>query len=336
MKYTYMERVSHLGYDEIVSNRKKGADTLSNQVIQVSPATMKQMEQHYARSLQAKLPQGSVFTAKTSSCTVTAYKSGKVLFQGAGAEAEAARWQGSVLPSTAKKGAKTVSGYAPPASIGTMSIIGSDEVGTGDYFGPVTVVAAYVAKEQIPLLKQLGVKDSKDLTDEQIAVIARQLLSIVTYSSLVLSNEKYNELQQQRGMNQGEIKAWLHNQAIGKVLEKLKPVTPEGILIDQFVQPDTYYKYLSKQKTIYRENVYFSTKGESVHLAVAAASMLARYSFVKQFAELSKKAGFTLPKGAGAHVDAAAAKLIRMHGRDRLHEFAKLHFANTDKALKLL
>ena len=68
----------------------------------------------------------------------------------------------------------------------------------------------------------------------------------------------------------------------------MAPTKPEGVLIDQFTQPDTYYKYLAKQKQVQRENVYFATKGESVHLAVAA-SILARYSFVKQFDELSKK-----------------------------------------------
>lgn len=309
---------------------------MSNQVIQVSAATIEKMKQHYGSMLNPKVPQGGIFSAKAPSCNITAYKSGKVLFQGARAEAEAARWQESARPSAAAKtNTKQQTPYSPPSSIGTMSIIGSDEVGTGDYFGPVTVVAAYVSKEQIPLLKELGVRDSKDLTDDQIAKIAKDLRSILTYSSLTLHNEKYNELQQ-RGMNQGEIKAWLHNQAIGKVLEKLNPTKPEGILIDQFVQPATYYKYLAKQKTVHRENVYFSTKGESVHLAVAAASMLARYSFVKQFGELSKKAGFTLPKGAGAQVDAAAAKLIRMQGQEKLKEFAKLHFANTEKALRLL
>ena len=177
--------------------------------------------------------------------------------------------------------------YAPPASIGTMSIVGSDEVGTGDFFGPMTVVAVYVDAKQIPLLKELGVKDSKNLNDEQITAIAKQLLHVVPYRSLVLHNEKYNELFD-KGNNQGKLKALLHNKAITNLLAKMAPTKPEGVLIDQFTQPDTYYKYLAKQKQVQRENVYFATKGESVHLAVAAASILARYSFVKQFNELSK------------------------------------------------
>ena len=46
--------------------------------------------------------------------------------------------------------------------------IGSDEVGTGDYFGPIVVTAAYVTKKDIPFLEELGVRDSKKITDEHI------------------------------------------------------------------------------------------------------------------------------------------------------------------------
>ena len=127
----------------------------------------------------------------------------------------------------------------------------------------------------------------------------------------------------------------LHNKAITNLLAKIAPIKPEGVLIDQFTQPDTYYKYLAKQKQVQRENVYFATKAKA-SIAVAAASILARYSFVKQFNELSKSWYATLPKGAGKQVDIAAAKLIQKLGKERLPEFVKLHFANTEKAFRLL
>ena len=305
-------------------------------VIQTNSKTIEDMKLHYQQALSPKVPQGGVFMAKAPSCTITAYKSGKVMFQGGRALEEAGRWQSiSQAPKSSVKKTAHSHRFAPPASIGNMSIIGSDEVGTGDYFGPMTVVAVYVDAKQIPLLKELGVKDSKNLTDAQICEIAKQLLAVVPYSSLVLHNEKYNEMFD-KGNNQGKLKALLHNKAITNLLAKIAPTKPEGILIDQFTQPDTYYKYLAKQKQVQQENVYFATKGESVHLAVAAASILARYSFVKQFEELSKKAGMPLPKGAGKQVDIAAAKLIQKLGKERLPEFVKLHFANTEKAFRLL
>lgn len=310
---------------------------LANSVIKVNTATMKRMEDHYAINKTEKTPQGAVFSAKVNGCTITAYNSGKVLFQGGTAEAEAAKWgtqaqtQNKPTKSTTKK--PQTNGYQPPTNISSLSIIGSDEVGTGDFFGPITVVAAYVKKEQIPLLQELGVRDSKNLKDPQIIAIAKNLIKTIPYSLLVLHNEKYNELQQQ-GMSQGKIKALLHNQAINHLLNKIAPEKPDGLLIDQFVDPLIYFKHL-QGKTVKKENIYFSTKAEGVHLAVAAASIIARYSFVKEFERLSEKAGVTIPKGAGAQVDIAAANIIKKRGSQFLSTITKKHFANTEKAMKL-
>jgi ribonuclease HIII len=295
-----------------------------------------EMKNYYNAYLIDKKPIGSVFAAKTPACMITAYKSGKVLFQGNDSDKEAIKWGSAAVPSKKQAPAKgkTAKGVVP-ASIGLMSAIGSDEVGTGDFFGPITVVAAYVKKEDIPLLKELGVKDSKDLHDEKIIAIAKDIKHVVPFSLLTLKNEKYNQLQQS-GMSQGKMKAILHNQAILNVLEKIAPVKPEAVLIDQFVQESTYYQHLKSQKAIAKEKVYFSTKAEGVHIAVAAASILARYAFVQYIDKLSEAAGFTIPKGAGAQVDEAAAKLIMKKGRGILPSFVKLHFANTDKALAIV
>jgi ribonuclease HIII len=309
---------------------------LSNTVIMLDLNAIVKMKNYYQAHLVDKLPPGSIFSAKTKACVITAYKSGKVLFQGAGSEEEAKKW-GNSVPAKQKADVQKKAGSSSslPPNIGSLSAIGSDEVGTGDFFGPITVVAAYVKKEDIPLLKELGVRDSKDLNDEKICSIARQIKDIVPYSLLTLHNEKYNQLQSS-GMSQGKMKALLHNQAINHLLEKIAPVVPEAILIDQFVQSSTYYQHLKGQKKIAKEKVYFSTKAEGIHIAVAAASIIARYAFVQYFEKLSKAAGFTLPKGAGAQVDQAAAKLIIQKGNEVLPKFVKLHFANTDKAFKIV
>ncbi|MBD1381139.1 ribonuclease HIII [Bacillus sp. IB182487] len=301
----------------------------------VDPITLNKMKQHYQEYVQPKVPPGAVFTAKKNGSTITAYKSGKVLFQGNASLAEAAIW-GTLeqkQKTTIKKHSKPATIFSPPKNISTLSIIGSDEVGTGDYFGPITVTAAYVRREQFELLKELGVKDSKNLKDPQIISIAKDLIHTIPYSLLVLHNEKYNTLQQS-GMSQGKMKALLHNQAIGHLKEKIGPEEPEAVLIDQFVDPAIYFKHLYG-KSYTKENTYFSTKAEGIHLAVAAASIIARYSFVKEFEKLSEKAGILLPKGAGSQVDIAAAKLMKKHGFETLRQFTKLHFANTEKAKKL-
>jgi ribonuclease HIII len=316
-------------------NQKAEENLLANVVLLLNMNQILEMKDYYHKFLVEKLPQGSVFSAKTPRCVITAYTSGKVLFQGADSAAEADRWGGESAAVTSSGSAPSRAKGNVPPGIGSMSAIGSDEVGTGDFFGPITVVAAYVMKEQIPLLKELGVRDSKDLNDEKIAAIAKDIKNVVTFSLLTLKNEKYNQLQRS-GMSQGKMKAILHNQAILNVLEKISPEVPEAVLIDQFVEKDTYYRHLQGQKAVARENVYFSTKAEGVHIAVAAASILARYAFVQYMDKLGEAAGITIPKGAGAHVDEAAAKLILSKGREVLPGFVKMHFANTEKALRIV
>jgi ribonuclease HIII len=311
---------------------------MGNIVLNLEMNKIMEMRNYYGKNLLDKNIPGSVFAAKTPACMITAYKSGKVLFQGNDSEKEASRWgsasASSNKPASSSKMKSTAKGDLP-TGIGQMSAIGSDEVGTGDFFGPITVVATYVKKENIPLLKELGVRDSKDLNDEKIIAIAKVIKDIIPFSLMTLKNEKYNQVQQS-GMSQGKMKAILHNQAILNVLDKISPEKPEAILIDQFVQASTYYQHLKTQKAIAKENVYFSTKAEGIHLAVAAASILARYAFIQYIDKLSEAAGFKIPKGAGAQVDVAAAKLIMSKGRDILPSFVKLHFANTDKAVALV
>ncbi|MCY8026159.1 ribonuclease HIII [Bacillus sonorensis] len=309
---------------------------MSHSVLKVPQSVIERMKSYYRSDITSLSVQGAVFQAKPEGCTITAYQSGKVLFQGKNAAKEAERWTASAeAPADKKTAAKprTPSAYQPPEGIGSMSVIGSDEVGTGDYFGPMTVACVYADKAKHPLLQELGVKDSKHLKDPQIVQIARDLIKTVPYSLLVLKNDKYNELQK-KGMSQGKMKALLHNQAITHLLKKLDGTRPEAILIDQFAEPAVYFKHLAGRNAV-KERTYFSTKAEGIHLAVAAASIIARYSFLMEMNKLSKEAGMTLPKGAGPLVDEAAARLIRKHGEAALGHFTKLHFANTQKAKRL-
>ncbi|KRM80943.1 hypothetical protein FC35_GL000289 [Limosilactobacillus coleohominis DSM 14060] len=60
---------------------------------------------------------------------------------------------------------------------------------------------------------------------------------------------------------------------------------------------------------------------------------MARYISLQTMDDLSGRAGMTLPIGAGLKVDQVAAQLLKQ-GQD-LNNFAKLHFTNTKKAIKL-
>ncbi|WP_099221429.1 ribonuclease HIII [Listeria costaricensis] len=307
---------------------------MANTVINSTTSEINQIKAHYAPFSQPKLPPGAIFAAKAPRFTVTAYKSGKVMFQGADGEKEAAKWQGTATALSPSRSAKKPVTRNLPAGFSDWNVLGSDEVGTGDFFGPITVCASYVTRDQMPLLKALGVKDSKAMKDPEICAIAKEIIPIIPHSVLICPNPKYNEVIR-RGMNQGQIKALLHNRALGNVLKRIAPERPQAILIDQFAEKNTYYRYLAHETEIVREDVFFATKAEGLHLSVAASSIIARYKFVEAFSAMERELGRPLTKGAGAKVDQTAAQIIRAFGPEKLAQYTKQHFANTEKAMKL-
>jgi len=304
---------------------------MTNIVLHLKEPDIVKVMAYYEQKKVERKGAGIRFAAKLFDTSITVYQSGKVMFQGSGAEREASKF-GSVTSSPKKTASSK--GDKLPANLATLSVIGSDETGTGDYFGPITVAAVYVPADKIELIQMLGAKDSKQMNDTIIRQIAKDIMTSCPYSLLTLRNEKYNELQM-KGYSQGKMKAMLHNQALQNVLTKIAPEQPDYILIDQFAERGVYYNYLKNSKHIVQNRVLLATKAESLHIAVAAASIIARYAFLVEMDKMSKQFGYPLQKGAGAKVDEMAAKILKTHGEETLRSITKWHFANTDKAKAL-
>jgi len=308
---------------------------MSNIVLSISTNIQKEVMAYYASNYIERKAAGVIFAAKLPDTSITMYKSGKLMFQGGGAEREAARWGTIEKTSNSKSSSIGAKGDTLPDQFATMSVLGSDETGTGDYFGPITVAAVYVPASKIELINELGVKDSKMLSDDYMRKIAPDLRAACVHSVLVLRNEKYNSLQA-KGYSQGKMKAMMHNKALQNTLTKMAPEKPECILIDQFAERGVYYNYLKNEREIVQESVYFSTKAEQLHVAVATASILARAAFLKEMDRLSEIAGLELMKGASNKVDVQAARIWRKQGEEFLRSITKWHFANTEKARKMI
>lgn len=256
---------------------------------------------------------------KIDDCAITIYNSLKIVFQGTTAEKEANMWREiENIP------------YENEWRY-NVSHAGSDEVGTGDFFGPITVVATYVKKEDIHFISELGIKDSKKMSDEQILSIVPRILKYVTYSLLTLDNVLYNKLIK-RGFNMNKIKAYLHNKALLNLEGKCNRHIPLFV-IDQFTPEKNYYEYLKDEAKVIKR-IEFVTKGESASPAVALSSILARYAFLKKMAQLREACGYNLPLGAGSKVDEMARKILDEKGLEFLQNITKSNFKNYEKIMK--
>lgn len=306
--------------------------------LKISENTKEKMKEFYQDTMRPKTPPYAVFQADSEDTVVTLYESGKAVFQGVSADIDAAMWrqvEKNLNPNKKiemtnsddkKKDKKEKVKESIDPKIYYASSIGSDEVGTGDYFGPIVVTAAYVTKEDIAWLEDLGVKDSKKLTDTGIMEIVPKIIKRIPYSSLILSNKEYNE-KYSENINMNKIKAIMHNKVLLNMTSKYKS---DYIVVDEFAKEFVYYNYLKDSAKVQR-GITFMTKGEDKALSVACASMISRYIFIKEFDKLGESVGMFLPKGASNLVDDAAKKIVDKYGFDKLKEVAKLNFKNTDR-----
>lgn len=203
--------------------------------------------------------------------------------------------------------------------------IGMDEVGTGDYFGPIITCSCYLKNKNIQQMKLLGVNDSKKLSDISIINIFNKIKKYCLYAVNVTSPKQYNQLIN-KFHNANIVKAISHNSSLSNLLKQIKN-NDYHIILDKFVEPLKYYEYLdiARQKKIKID--IMTTKAETKYLSVACASIIARYTFIKQMLSLSKKINLVLPKGSAKISEIVKiGKLIKKN--KNLDNFAKLNFTS--------
>jgi len=205
--------------------------------------------------------------------------------------------------------------------------IGTDESGKGDYFGPLVAAGFFLADGQEEVVRALGVRDSKTLSDRRCRAIAETLRAAYPHSVVSIGPEKYNELYaKMRNLNR--LLAWGHARVIENILERV----PCGRAVtDQF--GDAKYVLNALLKKGRAIELIQRPRGEE-DAAVAAASILARAEFLARLEALGREWGMDLPKGAGPPVEQAAAAFVRRHGREALARVAKTHFKTTERVLK--
>ena len=312
------------------------AQKVITKVLNVGEKTKDMMIEYFEDFKRVKTPPYAIFQADDGDTVVTMYQSGKVVFQGKDADLAADFWietekinygKAVVTSSDDKKEKKDVERKIPLR----ISSIGSDEVGTGDYFGPIVVTSAFVEKENIDFLLELGVKDSKKMSDSEIKKVVPKIIKKIPYHTFILTNKQYNELYSS-DMNMNKMKAILHNKVLSAFADKNK-YSYDYIVVDQFENPKSYYNHLSEAKfKVY--NITFLTKAEDQCLSVACASLISRYIFLEEMYKMEQNLGMELPKGASDLVDACGKKIVKKFGNDKLKEIAKMNFKNTEKIFK--
>lgn len=300
-------------------------------VFKVSDNVKNKIIDYYKDLKREKTPPYAIFQAEEADTIITLYESGKIMFQGVSADIDANIWID--LERRLNNRIINIDGTVQEAkpkdeTIMDLNTIGSDEVGTGDFFGPIVVTATYVDKNNFEFLKNLGVKDSKKLTDEKIKQIAPEIMKKIPYITTILDNKTYNE-KHSTNLNMNKLKAILHNKALYELKSK-QNFNYAKIVVDDFCGKDKFYEYIDEipNKVLH---ITFMTKAEDKVLSVACASIISRYIFLQKMDLLSDELHIPLPKGASDIVDKVAKEIKDKYGIEKLNEVAKMNFSNVKR-----
>ena len=217
-----------------------------------------------------------------------------------------------------------------------INTIGADEVGVGDYCGGIVTCAVFLDKKICEEIIDLPIKDSKKLSISMTIKLAKLLIKKVIYEVCVISPKQYNFLYS-KFHNSHVIKTYGHNEAIYHLQQKLNKNLQYVTILDQYAAKTHYDSYLKTLKPKYIAKIdIFTTKAESKYLAVACASIIARYYFLKQIKDLSIQYEVILPLGFNQQaIDDAIYQLKSKYAtnwNEVAYDLLKLHFKYTNQS----
>lgn len=262
-------------------------------------------------------PDHALWAARLPGVRAVCYASGKLVLQGRDAARAAEEYLGG------EAAAPVAGGLAV-----RVPTAGSDETGKGDFLGPLVVAAVLVRPGQEGWLRELGVRDSKQLTDFAARSTAALVRETLPHAVVEIGPERYNSLHAEMGGNLNRLLAWAHARALEDLLARPDAAGTEALVVDRFARGDLLRKALLPRAAALPLDE--RPRAED-HPAVAAASVLARDRFLAGLGRLSAEVGVTLAKGAGPPADTAARRVLVKGGPALLARVAKMHFRNAEK-----
>jgi ribonuclease HIII len=267
-------------------------------------------------------PPYTIFCAKKGKISLSLYESGKLTIQGKDKDEFIEFY---IEPEILHE----LSYTHPENDIDLTPRMGVDEAGKGDFFGPLCIASVFAEEKTIHELVQMGVKDSKTLTDKRAHELAKKIKILCPYAIVQIFPEKYNQLYE-KFTNLNHLLAWGHATAIFDLYQKTHCTYA---IIDQFADKKLVENAVKKKEI--PMHLDQRHKGEQ-DVVVAAASILARTAFLDGLDRLSRDHLVHLPKGASKEVIQAGKKIVLEQGQEILSKVGKLHFKTFEDILQAL
>jgi len=202
-------------------------------------------------------------------------------------------------------------------------ILGSDETGKGEWYGPLVVVCTALTPQQIKNFRKMGVRDSKTIGKKELFQLEQKVLKEnfpkqISYLLPETYNKMYKDFRKEN-KNLNDLLAWAHSAAIKTVLDLIK-YEKVKIVIDKFDVEKTYRRLYTINDS--KAKIIQKSRGET-EIPVALASILAKVRFENLVDSLDGKYNLNLRNSKPEDIPVEV-----------LPHVAKLHFKNVKKAIE--
>ena len=168
-----------------------------------------------------------------------------------------------------------------------MLIAGVDEAGRGCVIGPLVITGYLISEKKVPLLIELGVKDSKKLTPKKRENLVTKIIQISeNYKTINLSpdqidkvvesNRKFHKLNR------------LEARTMALIIETLKP--DEAFIDAADVIENRFQQHITECLMV-KTKIVAKHKADEIFPVVSAASIIAKVERDKEIFNLREKYG---------------------------------------------
>jgi ribonuclease HII len=175
-------------------------------------------------------------------------------------------------------------------------ILGIDDAGRGPVIGPMVLAGCLINKDIEKDLRKAGVRDSKQLTDKRREHLSKIIKEKAETFEIVISNPVEIDDSLNNGKNLNKLEAQMTGEIINRInkgYKKIKVVVDcPSVSIEKW--KDILRKYVKDLSTL---ELSCEHKADKNHLAVSAASILAKCTREKEMAKLKEKFGDEIGSG---------------------------------------
>ena len=172
-----------------------------------------------------------------------------------------------------------------------IKILGIDEAGRGPVIGPMVICGLMVDENGEKKLREIKVRDSKELTPKKREELAPLIEKIATHVVILRVQPCKIDNSRKHGINLNKLEAL-------KMIEIINLLEPDKAIIDTPTVNTKKFEDFLRSKTE-KKNIEFVCENyaDKNHPVVSAASILAKVNRDKAIEELKKKVGFDFGVG---------------------------------------